>query len=130
MIKTFLDGTDWCATFEDFKNLEESPAGFGKTPEEAIEELLRETLRTAHSVLEDLKPQQEYAESLIQKARDYVLETQSDFEYDFVEIRYRRGAISTPYDKNALDKYAQDHPEILEFRKVTQGKPTTALKWL
>ncbi len=33
------DGGMWCATKEDFINLQESSAGFGKTPNEAVEDL-------------------------------------------------------------------------------------------
>lgn len=33
------DGDQWCATFDDFVNLAESPAGFGPTPREAITNL-------------------------------------------------------------------------------------------
>jgi hypothetical protein len=32
----FTDGADWCATKNDFENLQESPAGFGKTAREAL----------------------------------------------------------------------------------------------
>lgn len=34
-----MDGNQWCATWPDFINLQESPAGFGDTPAEAIAEL-------------------------------------------------------------------------------------------
>lgn len=33
------DGNQWCATEKDFINLQESPAGFGDTPEDAIASL-------------------------------------------------------------------------------------------
>lgn len=36
-----LDGNAWFATFEDFINLQESIAGFGYTPNDAVAELLR-----------------------------------------------------------------------------------------
>lgn len=35
-VKFFMDGNQWCATFEDFINLQESPAGFGRTCMEAL----------------------------------------------------------------------------------------------
>lgn len=38
-----LDGNKWCATNPDFINLQESPAGFGDTPEEAIADLAKES---------------------------------------------------------------------------------------
>lgn len=33
--RVFMDGDAWCAVFPDFINLQESPSGFGATPEEA-----------------------------------------------------------------------------------------------
>ena len=37
----FMDGADWCATRKDFANLQESPAGFGKTAREAMTALAK-----------------------------------------------------------------------------------------
>lgn len=41
-IQVKKDGNQWCATQADFINLQESPAGFGDSPKEAIEALLLE----------------------------------------------------------------------------------------
>lgn len=38
-INVKLDGDMWCAFKDDFINLQESDAGFGKTPREAVESL-------------------------------------------------------------------------------------------
>ena len=38
-VRTFKDGNAWVAVRPDFINLQESPAGFGGTPEEAIKAL-------------------------------------------------------------------------------------------
>lgn len=38
-IRVFMDGNEWCAVGECFENLQESHAGFGKTPQAAIDEL-------------------------------------------------------------------------------------------
>lgn len=35
-VRTFMDGNQWCAVRPDFTNLQESPAGFGDTKEEAV----------------------------------------------------------------------------------------------
>ena len=35
-LKLFKDGNQWCATFEDFENLQESDAGFGQTAFKAL----------------------------------------------------------------------------------------------
>lgn len=40
-IRFFRDGNMWCCVFGDFENLQESPAGFGATLEEAAADLLR-----------------------------------------------------------------------------------------
>ena len=41
------DGASWCATLPGFINLQESPAGFGDTPEEAIADLKAQGDRNA-----------------------------------------------------------------------------------
>lgn len=38
-----MDGNQWCATGPGFTNLQESPAGFGDTPEKAIADLQKAT---------------------------------------------------------------------------------------
>jgi hypothetical protein len=38
----YMDGNAWCATKNDFLNLQESPAGFGDTPREALTALAKE----------------------------------------------------------------------------------------
>lgn len=38
-IDVFKDGNQWCATMADFINLQESPAGFGRSPNEAVKNL-------------------------------------------------------------------------------------------
>lgn len=40
-IRTFMDGNAWCAVLPTFVNIQESLAGFGDTPEQAIEALLK-----------------------------------------------------------------------------------------
>lgn len=41
-IVIMLDGNAWCATGEGFINLQESPAGFGDSPAEAVRNLILE----------------------------------------------------------------------------------------
>lgn len=36
------DGDSFCATSRNFKNIQESPCGFGDTPTQALEELLKD----------------------------------------------------------------------------------------
>lgn len=39
-INVFMDGNAWCATMGSFINLQESPAGFGNSPDSAVKSLL------------------------------------------------------------------------------------------
>lgn len=38
-VQVFKDGSEWCAVESDFVNLQESCAGFGKTPRDAVRAL-------------------------------------------------------------------------------------------
>lgn len=38
-IRVFRDGSAWCAVFADFQNLQESVAGFGGRPMDAVAQL-------------------------------------------------------------------------------------------
>ena len=40
-VKICLDGNAWFATYDDFIDLHESPAGFGNTPSEALKGLIK-----------------------------------------------------------------------------------------
>lgn len=40
--KIYIDGNKWCATFDDFENLQESPVGFGDDEYEAVVALLED----------------------------------------------------------------------------------------
>lgn len=37
-----MDGTDFCAHFVNFINMQESPCGFGNTPLEAVKNFIRD----------------------------------------------------------------------------------------
>lgn len=50
--RVFMDGNAWCAVHPDFINLQESPAGFGDTPEEARAALAKEP-KTAEAKHDD-----------------------------------------------------------------------------
>lgn len=45
-INVFKDGDQWCAVHSDFKNLQESIAGFGNTPHDAVINLNLKALNT------------------------------------------------------------------------------------
>lgn len=39
-VNVIKDGINWCATYENFVNLQESASGFGLTPDDAVRELI------------------------------------------------------------------------------------------
>lgn len=44
LLRVFVDGNKWCAVYhEKFINLQESPAGFGNSVAEAVEDLMQNT---------------------------------------------------------------------------------------
>jgi hypothetical protein len=129
-IKTFIDGNAWCATFEDFTDISECPSGFGNTPEDATEALLKDALKRANSVLQEIKPAQEYADDLIARVKEHVLEAQTGINCSVAVVSFRPASIRSGYDTKALDKYAVEHPEINNFKKPIEYKASAALKWL
>ena len=44
-VRIYMDGDKWCAVKGDFENLQESPAGFGYSPEGALNALIAERKR-------------------------------------------------------------------------------------
>ena len=54
-IVVFADGDQWCCTFSDFINLQESPAGFGSTLDGAFEDLIQQLARQPEEALKVLK---------------------------------------------------------------------------
>lgn len=43
-VRTFMDGNAWCCVGPDFVNLQESPAGFGATREDAMADFASKSL--------------------------------------------------------------------------------------
>jgi len=129
-IKTFIDGDSWCAVFDDFLNLQESIAGFGTTPTEATDSLLKATLEKANEILQEIKPEQDYAEDLISKVKGAVLESKATFACDLAEVSYRKASQRISYDTKGLEKQVNKFPWLVDFRKVSEVKETTAIKWL
>lgn len=128
-IKTVLDGNSWCATYEDFINLQESPAGFGNTPEDATEALLKETLACANKTLLSIKSQQDYAEDLVKRVKSYVLSTETTFKVDFATVSYRPSTMQTKIDKDAILKLAESNEDVKKCVYEEVSKATTAISW-
>ncbi len=128
-ITTFKDGNSWCATYEDFINPQESPEGFGNTPEDATEALLKETLACANKVLLSIKSQQEYAEGMVQRVKSYVLSTEKTFKVDFATVSYRPSTMQTKIDKVGILKLAETNEDVKKCVIVEASKATTAISW-
>ena len=58
IVHLFEDGDQWCATFPDFINLQESLCGFGDKPGDAVAELFKawETVMTDPPLTEEIHP--------------------------------------------------------------------------
>lgn len=128
-IKTFMDGNSWCATYADFKNLEESPVGFGNNPEDATEALLKETLKQANSILIELKPAQDAAEELIKRVKDHVLSTGESFKVDFATVSYRPSKMQPKIDKDGILDLAKSNEDVKKCISMELSKATTAISW-
>lgn len=68
-IAVFMDGNMWCATAPGFINLQESPAGFGETPRQAVDEL-RENTGTPLAQPEASEPLAELDALLLERTDD------------------------------------------------------------
>ncbi|MDD4588881.1 MAG: hypothetical protein PHG06_00430 [Parabacteroides sp.] len=128
-IKTFLDGNSYCATYEDFINLQVSPAGFGNNPEDATEALLKETLMLANTALTDIKSKQDYAEGMVQRVKSYVLSSEKTFKVDFATVSYRPSTIQTKIDKAGILKLAETNDDVKKCVSEEASKATTAISW-
>lgn len=136
-IKTFQEGNAWCAVFENYKETSEdlkfpltTPTGYGNTPEDAIEGLLESTLKRAKKVLQEIEPAQKYADDLIARVKEQVLDTQEGIESSIAVVSFRPAYTRSGYDTKALDEYAKEHKEINEFKKPIETKASVALKWV
>jgi len=58
-VNVFLDGNAWCATLDGFVNLQQSVAGFGATPSEAVENLLADIKRVDAALEPEPEPEPE-----------------------------------------------------------------------
>ena len=128
-IKTFLDGNSYCATYEDFIDLQVSPAGFGNNPEDATEALLKETLMLANTALAEIKSKQDYAEGMVQRVKRYVLSSEKTFKVDFATVSYRPSTMQTKIDKAGILKLAETNDDVKKCVSVEASKATTAISW-
>lgn len=134
-IKTFMDGNAWCAAFEDYKESAEdlkfpTPTGYGNTPEDATEALLIGTLKRVNVILQEIKPAQKYADDLIARVKEHVLESHTSLDADVAVVSFKPAYTRSGYDTKALDEYAKEHKEIEKFKKPIETKASAALKWL
>lgn len=128
VIKTCQDGNGWKACFEG--EIFEKMYGVGATPEKAIENLIELSLVVAKETLAVIKPEQEYAEKLLSNVKEFVTESHNSYYSDLAEIKFNKGSVRYSYNAKKLNEYAEEHKEILEWRKTSEVKPYAAVKWL
>lgn len=69
----FKDGNQWCATYADFINLQESPAGFGETWEEAargLQSAEEDRLNQLQTRIEETRVDRVWAQRIADKYED------------------------------------------------------------
>jgi hypothetical protein len=76
----------------------------------------------------ELAPALETLKALEKDIKAYVLETGEVAEGGGLYISIRKGYARPSWDTRKLAGYAVAHPEILEFRKMTDVKPSAVIK--
>ncbi len=76
------------------------------------------------------KPFLEKINKLEEEIKAGVLESGKKYKHDLAEVSYRKGYVRASWDTKKLDGYATAHPEIKEFKKETEVKPSSSIKWL
>ena len=88
-----------------------------------IKQLEAENRSISHVLnMERIKLEEEICEEVLEFGKKY--------EHKLVTVTYRKGVKRTTYDSKKLDMYSLTHPEVTAFKKVTEGKPTTSMKWI
>lgn len=102
--------------------------------EEAIEILVQEyglvanrnaaAIAAAEELLETLKAPQE----AIKKQLVAMMQPGEKVDTSLAFAQMKNGYERTSWDNSRLEGYAVDHPEILQWRKVTSVKPSLSIK--
>ena len=76
------------------------------------------------------EPFADQARVLEEEIKSEVLEFGKKYEHPLANVTYRKAYTRTTYDDKKLDMYALTHPEVTDFKKVTEVSATTSIKWI
>jgi len=76
----------------------------------------------------ELQPALDLLKTLEKEIKAYVLETGEVAEVDGCAVSIRKAYTRTSWDGKALKGYAAAHPEIEQFCKATEIKPSAVIK--
>lgn len=126
-MKQTKDGNMYCITFDDFINLQESPAVFVSEKVDDSE-LFNEMVKEFAAIGERIAPQLKMMADLKKSIESHMKKTGEEFDCDAVKITRRKGYIRTSWNSQALIGYAVAHPEINEFKKTSVVKESLTIK--
>lgn len=66
--------------------------------------------------------------ALEKQIKDRVLDLEKTSKGSGITVKFRKGYFRSGWDNKALVAYAETHPEVGEFRKVTWIKPNATIK--
>ncbi len=94
------------------------------------EQLQAEIMKLQEKIDNISEPFAEKARILEDEIKAEVLGFGRKYEHPLAEVSYRKGYIRASWDTKKLDGYSVAHPEIQEFKKETEVKPTVSIKWI
>lgn len=76
------------------------------------------------------EPFLEKINKLEEEIKAEVIESGKKYKNDLAEVSYRKGYTRTSWDTKKLEGYAVAHPEVEEFKKVSEVSATASIKWI
>ena len=76
----------------------------------------------------DLQPMMAELKNMEKFIKEHVMETGEVVEIDGASVSIRNGYTRTSWDSRALSGYAAAHPEIQQFCKQSEIKPSAVIK--
>ena len=90
---------------------------------------LTEKLEKLRDMKLEFSPIEAEMKQLESEIKAQMLETGEKPEVDGVKVTFRKGGTSVRWDSKALVGYAAAHPEIEQFKSITERKPSVAFKF-
>jgi len=108
----------------------EEAARLRKAMDEETHDLKKQIVELGWQVENIEEPYLEKINRLEDEIKEEVLESGKKYKHALADVSYRKGYKRASWDTKKLDGYATAHPEIKEFKKETEVKPSSSIKWL